>query len=193
MPMIDLALTLVCDRLNAHLSALFGLSDDLVVLAPLSDAEGRPTPEARNRLALFLTNIAQDGVPRTAPQTARGMMGEAPPVHLDIYFMLASGYDPETYTEGLKLISAALLFFQSQPVLTPTRVPEMPDGIAQLSIEISNLQVEEVGQLWGNLGGRYVPSVMFKMRSVMIDAGLAQQITPLIRATGQETTPEGTR
>lgn len=186
--MIDGALTVVCDRLNAHLATLYGVSEDLVVLAPLSDSEGRPSAETRNRLAMFLTNIAEDSVPRAGHKATRGPMGETRPIHLDIYFMLASGHDPEIYGEGLKLISSALLFFQSNPVLNPARVPEMPAGINQLTIEISNLRVEEVGQLWGNLGGRYVPSVMFKMRSVMIDAGLVTQVTPLITTAQGEVT-----
>jgi hypothetical protein len=178
---IDLALKLISDRLNAHLSALFKVSEDLVAVGPLSDAEGKPTAEARNRLTLFLTNIAQDKVPRSNAPRGALSGGQAPPVHLDIYFMLASGHDPEIYGEGLKMISAALMFFQANPVMTPRTTPEMPAGLAQLTIEISNLKVEEIGQLWGNLGGRYAPSVMFKVRSVMIDARAVTSITPLVR------------
>lgn len=175
--MIDQALTLIRDRLNAHLCALCDMSGDLVVLAPLSDAQGHPTGETRNRLALFLTHVAPDAGPRIRPNATPGVSGEARPLHLDIHFMLAAGHDPDTYGEGLKLLSAALLFFQAQPVLTPTRVPEMPAGILQLAVDISNLRIEEVGQLWSNLGGRYVPSVMFAMRSVMVDTFSVQQTT----------------
>lgn len=185
--MIDLALTLVKDRLNAHLSAVYSVSEELVALAPLSDSEGRPTAETRNRLAIFMTNLAEDAIPRQTPQSGRGLFGQTRPLHLDIYFMLASGHDPEIYGEGLKLISAALMFFQANPLLTPTRVPEMPAGISQLAIEIANLRVEEVGQLWGNFGGRYAPSMMFKMRSVLIDANAVTSITPLIRSPQDDT------
>lgn len=185
---IDQALKLISDRLNAHLASVFSVGEDLVAIGPLTDAEGKPTAETRNRLTLFLTNIAQDSVPRGAGRHAM-QIGQAPPIHLDIYFMLASGHDPDIYGEGLKMISAALMFFQAHPVMTPQNTPEMPAGLAQLTIELSNLKVEEVGQLWGNLGGRYAPSVMFKMRSVMIDAGVIQSITPLIRAPSGETRP----
>lgn len=180
--MIDLALTLVCNRLNAHLSAVYSVQEDLVVLAPLSDAEGRPTAETRNRLAMFMTNIAEDTIARSSPKAARGLMGGTRPIHLDLYFMLASGHDPELYGEGLKLISTTLMFFQANPVMTPARMPDMPIGLSQLTFEIANMRAEEVSQMWGNLGGRYVPSVMFKMRSVMIDSGAVSQITQLIRA-----------
>ncbi|TCP40175.1 DUF4255 domain-containing protein [Rhodovulum marinum] len=178
--MIDSALGLVVARLNAHLSARYKVADDLVVLSPLADAEGKPAAEVRNRLALFLINIAHDATPRRPLAPAAGQVERAPPVHLDIYFMLASGHDPDTYGEGLKLMSAALMFFQATPVMTPQTTPEMPEGLGQLSVEISNLRVEELGQLWGNLGGRYVPSVMFKMRSVMIDSGVITRVVPLV-------------
>ena len=179
--MIDQTLKLVADRLNAHLSAVFSVSEELVAVGPLSDAEGKPTADSRNRLTLFVTNIAQDTMPRGAGGRGPVSNGQNRPFHLDIYFMLASGHDPEIYGEGLKLISAALMYFQANPTMTPRTTPEMPMGLSQLSIEIANLKAEEIGQLWGNLGGRYVPSVMFKVRSVMIDAGAITSITPLVR------------
>lgn len=179
--MIDVTLKLIADRLNAYLAALFSVSDELVAIGPLSDADGKPTAESRNRLTLFVTNIAHDTVPRGSSVRGPISDGKAPPVHLDIYFMLASGHDPEIYGEGLKLLSASLMYFQSHPVLTPRIAPEMPAGLSQLSIDIANLKAEEIGQLWGNLGGRYVPSVMFKARSVIIDAGAITSIAPLVR------------
>ena len=64
--MIDLTLKLIADRLNAHLSALFSVPEELVAVGPLSDAEGKPTAESRNRLTLFVINIAHDTMPRGA-------------------------------------------------------------------------------------------------------------------------------
>ncbi|TCM86132.1 DUF4255 domain-containing protein [Rhodovulum steppense] len=187
--MIDGALGLVTARLNAHLAARYRVSDDLVVLSPLSDAEGKPAAEARNRLVLFLVNIAHDATPRRPLKPEGGQVTRAHPLHLDIYFMLASGHDPETYLEGLKLMSAAMMFFQTCPVMNPQTTPDMPPGLEQLSIEISNLRIEELGQLWGNLGGRYVPSVMFKMRSVIIDAAAVGGVAPLVTRPGSRVEP----
>ena len=191
--MIDQALGLVATRLNAHLAARYGVQDALVALSPLTDAEGKPAPDARNRLVIFLTNIAHDATPRGPKPRAGGQVVQAQPIHLDVYFMLASAYDAETYEEGLKLMSAALMYFQAHPVMTPQNTPEMPAGLHQLSLEISNLRVEELGQIWGNLGGRYVPSVMFKMRSVMIDAGAVTTVVPLATRPGTSARPVAER
>jgi hypothetical protein len=186
---IDQALTLVAQRLNGHLTARYGVQDELVTLSPLSDAEGKPAPDARNRLVMFVTNIAHDPTPRGGRSRVSAQIVQSQAQHLDVYFMLASAYEAETYVEGLKLISSALAFFQAHPVMTPQSTPDMPVGLSQLSFEIANLKVEEMGQMWGTLGGRYVPSVMFKMRSVVIDAGALTNIVPLVSRPGQSVTP----
>lgn len=188
--MIDQALQLVRDRLNDHLRLRFDVPEDLVSLSALTDADGKQTEGARNRLALFLTNIARDAVPRSRRERGSVLVSQAQPLHMDVYFMVASGHDADLYPEGLKLVSAALMFFQSHPVFKPQNTPDMPLGLSQLTVEVSNLKVDEIAQIWSNLGGRYVPSVMFKMRSVLIDAGAVTGVVPTITAPSQRTEPE---
>ncbi len=190
--MIDQVLTLVASRLNGHLAGQFRTSEEVVSLSPLTDVEGKPADNIRNKLALFITNIAQDQMPRgvrSGRGSALGQVNGVTPVHLDIYVMLAAAHDPDKYVEGLKQLSMALRFFQAQPVMTSQNTPELPAGLEQLSFEISNLKVEEMGQMWGNLGGRYVPSVMFKMRFVTIDAGAVTGIAPVIRSPQRSAEP----
>ena len=188
--MIDRALGLMAERLNGHLRARHGVSDDLIALAPLSDAEGKPAAATRNRLALFVTNITHDPMPRQGTASfPRVQVTTAKPIHLDIYFMIAAAFDADTYGEGLKVLSSAVRYFQANPVFTRQRTPDMPPGIEQLSLEISNLRNDELGQLWGNLGGRYLPSVHYKMRSVMIDADAVTGVDPLVATPRPEAVP----
>jgi hypothetical protein len=107
--------------------------------------------------------------------------------------MLAASYDPNIYAEGLKMLSAALMYFQSYPLMTPQNTPNMPRELQQLSFEISNLRPEEMGQMWGNLGGRYVPSVMFKIRTVTLTSGAITSITPTVRTPASQVTPKSER
>lgn len=185
--MIDQALTLIATRLNGHLAAQFSVPEDLVAIAPLTDPEGKPAALARNRLVMFVSNIAHDPMPRQGAKhapSAAGQVARAAPIHLDIYFMLAAAFDADTYGEGLKLLSAGVRYFQAHPLMTRQNTPEMPRGLAQLALEISNLRSDELGQIWGNLGGRYVPSVHYKMRSVMIDSDAVIAVEPLVRRPG---------
>jgi hypothetical protein len=181
--MIDRALRLLADRLNGHLKGLYNVPDDLVAVSPLTDAEGKPADQARNRLALFVTNVSHDAMPRAGQRpgvSLAGSMRKQLPIHLDIYVMLAASFEPETYAEGLKLLSSAMRYFQGHPLMTPQTHPEMPTGLAQLTLEISNLSNDALGQLWGNLGGRYVPSVQYKLRSVMIDSDTVVTVDPIV-------------
>ncbi len=194
--MIDQALTLITAKLNGHLAGRFASPEDIVVLAPLTDAEGKPADATRNRLALFITNIAEDAVPRNSKRRGASVLGQntgPEALHLDVYAMLAASYDTNIYAEGLKMLSSALMYIQTYPVLTPQNTPEMPKGLQQLSLEISNLKVEESSQLWGNLGGRYVPSVMLKIRTVTLASGAITSVTPTIRKPAAKATPDRAR
>jgi hypothetical protein len=190
--MIDRAMSLVAHRLNAHLRAVYGLSEDIVALSPLVDSEGKTPETARNRLVLFIANITQDAAARgasRAPISLAGQMRRAPPVHLDIYFILAASFDPEKYAEGLKLLTAGMRYFQANSSLTPNTHPEMAPDLNQLSIDISNLGSESLGQLWGNFGIAYVPSIQYKMRSVIIDSGAVIAIDPIVREADVQSAP----
>jgi hypothetical protein len=183
--MIDRAVALVADRLNQHLRAQFDLADDLVAVCPPTDAEGKPAPNARNRLLLFVTGVAQEGAARAArPRLAAvgggaglGVMAE--PVRLNVFLMLASNFDPDNYVEALKVLSAAARFFQANPVFDPARTPGMDRGLSQLAVDMSDLTAETMNQLWTVHGGRYLPSIHYRMRLVTIDAAAVSREEPL--------------
>ena len=63
-------------------------------------AEGKPATTARYRLVIFLTNIAHNVILRTS--TSRGGRGvlQANTLHLDIYLMVASAYEPDIYVSS---------------------------------------------------------------------------------------------
>lgn len=190
--MIDICLRLIGDRLNDYLQGLFSASDDMVVLSPLVDAAGAQAAATRNRLAMFLLNISHDTVPRQRRQS-QVVEVSAPPVHLDVYFMIAAAHDPDLYTEGLKQISAAMMFFQANPLLTPHNLAGLPPQISQLSIDLINLRVEDLSQLWSNLGGRYLPSVTYKIRTAVIDSGTLIRVEPVVTQRETRALPTGAR
>jgi hypothetical protein len=183
--MIDRAVSLVAGRLNGHLRARFGIADDLVAVSGLTDAEGKPPPGVRNRLALFVTGITHDTMARGVPGRLPIVGGRSPvnpaPVHLNVHLMLASSFDPENYLESLKILSHSVQFFQANPVFDRLNAPDMDRSIAQLTLEIENLGTDATSQLWGILGGRYLPSVPYRMRTVTIDAGALSHEDLVIR------------
>ena len=45
------------------------------------------------------------------------------------------------------------------------------DPIEYLIVELYSLSFEQQNQLWASLGGKYMPSVVYKVRLVVIDKG----------------------
>jgi len=91
------------------------------------------------------------------------------PVHLNLLVMFAANVGGATYREALKLIEHTIRFFQSRSVFTPLNTPGWIRGSISLTLEIENLSTTDLSNLWGVMGGRYVPSVLYRVRLIEID------------------------
>jgi hypothetical protein len=183
---IAAAILCVREELNQAMRRRFSSTDDVVVVSNLLEPDGSPTPYAADKLAMFLVNVEREPGPSRSLSRVGGMSGSTglyqPPVFLNLMVMFAATYSGARYAESLKLISAATAFFQGRPVFDQQNTPNLDRGIEKLSFEIENLSIADLGNLWGVLGGRYLPSVLMRARMVVIDsAQLTQQIPAVTR------------
>jgi hypothetical protein len=49
--------------------------------------------------------------------------------------------------------------------------PALDPRFERITMEIENLSTAELSNLWGILGSRYLPSVLYRLRMVTIDEG----------------------
>lgn len=173
--MIDRAVELIAARLNQHLRVLRQQADEeLVVVTNVVGSDGTPSQRIDDKLALFVVNIEKDGLPKSrggsALASSRIQRGHDT-LFLNVYLMLAAGYSDGNYPNALKLLSEAMRFFQAQPVFDRRSAPELGTDLERLTLEIENLGTQELSHLWGVLGGRYLPSVCYLMRTVAIVPG----------------------
>ena len=170
--MIDIALLQIASSLNQSLRRSFDVADDLVTLASLHEPDGSLATQATGRLSMFLVGIERDTLPGGAPRaTAAARVGLAPPpVCLNLRVMFAASFNSGHYAQALRLLAAAIGFFQSRPQLDHHNTPELDSRIDRLALDIENLGFGELANVWGLLGGRYLPSVLYRMRMVSIDA-----------------------
>jgi hypothetical protein len=180
--MIDIAIAQIASSLNQSLRRTFDASEDLVVVSSLHEHDGSVATPAINRLSVFLVNIERDTLPQQAGRPAGGdrVALAPPPVCLNLMLMFAAHFAGSTYAEALKLVSAAIGFFQSRPLFDRHNTPELEPGIDRLALDIENLGFGDLGNVWGLLGGRYVPSVLYRVRMVSIDTGRVQAEVPRI-------------
>jgi hypothetical protein len=193
--MIEAALRLVASELDQSLRRRAFAGEGLVVLSNLTDFGGAAVPDTAGKVAAFLVNIEREVFPTRTLRTVdagRDRLGLVqPPVHLNLFVMFAANFSGSTYNEALKLIGATIAFFQSRPVFTPANSPGMDPGIDQLSLEIENLNTTDLSNIWGILGGRYVPSVLYRMRMITIDSGALETQPPRVVRADANLQPAG--
>ncbi len=91
------------------------------------------------------------------------------PVNLALW-LLFTAYGG-SYENDIRNLQEVLSLFQKQPVFRQDTVPELADdGIETLVIDMVSLSFDQLQQLWSMLGGKYQPSVLYKMRMITIDS-----------------------
>jgi hypothetical protein len=178
--MIHLALKQLAYQLNQYLMRTLTISDDIAVVSNVVGPDGVLAPNLDNKVVLVLTSIERDTVPMRAPEdTARALSGSAP-MFLNLYVMVAANFKGDNYPEALKFISLAITFFQQQTIFDRRNTPDLDRGIEKLILDIQNLTRHEMSNVWGLLGGRYMPSVLYRVRMVTIAADDIQGRIPVI-------------
>lgn len=187
--MIDLALGVIVSQLNQGLRRAFAVREDLAVLSNLLEQDSTVGPQVENRLVVSLVNIERETLAQREPRAGSNPMGRVlmtpEPVHLTLSVMVAANYGGTNYAEGLKMISAAVGFFQSRPLFDHRNTPELDRRIERLALDIANLGVADLSNLWSILSGRYLPSVLYRVRMVSVDLS---QVTATAGVIGQPST-----
>lgn len=182
--MIAAAVSGIATQLNQSLRHTFRVGEDLVVVSNLSEADGNMVSQVSNKLALFLVNIEKDAMayrPSAISHAAPGRAGISnAPVHLNLLLLFAATFSGTNYPEALKFISHTIAFFQSRPVFNHQNTPELDPRIDKLVLDIENLSISDLSNLWGILSGKYMPSVLYRMRMVAIDSGQLSGQAPTV-------------
>ncbi len=182
--MIHAAISHTATALNQALGRAFTLSEELVVVSSLYEPDGSMAANVHNKLAVFLVNIERDTMPGQLPRQnpASGRQARLPaPVTLNLLLMFAANFSASNYTEALKFVASTIAFFQSRPVLDHHNTPGLDPRIDRLALDIENLGLSDLSNLWGTFGGRYMPSVLYRMRLVTLDAGQLDAQVPVVR------------
>jgi len=172
--MINTAIDHVCLRLNQHLMKVYGLSEDVVVVSNILEQDGTVATHVNNKIVVSLVNIEKDNIPfRQQVASSAGSVRSlvtTPPLYFNLYLMVASYFSGNNYREGLKFIPTTLSYFQGHPVFDQQNSPGLDQGIDKLILEIENLDLTDLSNLWGILSGKYLPSVLYKVRMIGFDA-----------------------
>lgn len=162
--MIRKILTTYATRLEEYLSRFHNRPEGLATVGPI----GNSTEEKPNKMVVCLLSVEREttgGIAASVQRTEDGYARMQPPLLLNLNVMLAAAFDKRQYEESLSMLTDSLRFIQSMPSFEV-------DG-AWYTIEIVNLTLQDLNNMWTLLGGQYYPSVACKIRRLCIDGGQA--------------------
>ncbi len=192
--MIDKALKVLLAEVSDHLKR----QPDLTVANPVQLAnvtkDDGTVAVPKESVGLTLINIEEERINK--PQTTTRTVADGqvvvlnPDLHLNLYLLFSANFTD--YLTSTRYLSAIIGLFQGQNVFTPESAPSMDPGIERLVVDLYSLNLEQQNHLWGYLGGKYLPSVVYKARLVRIQENLVRREgAPIdhITTTGRDARP----
>ncbi len=175
--MIHELLPVVAGELNDFFQARFGTNEDKVVLGNIVEQDGTIAVQEPNKLIVSLINIERDG---SKMGYGTNSYGGPPPVHINLYVMFGAYFEQNNYAEALKFISGVVGFFQANPIWDSSTCPELDDHVSSTSFEVFNIDFRELSNLWATIGAKYIPSVIYRVRTLDMDEGNIHDDIPAI-------------
>lgn len=122
---------------------------------------------------MSLINVEENRVSRDPHNYIRNgtdIILKNPAVNLYLTVLFTSVRPVGGYGLALQSLQQVIQFFQRKYVFDHSNTPNLEPGIEKLILEMVNLNLEQLQQVWSVLGGKYHPSVVYKMRMVTIDS-----------------------
>jgi hypothetical protein len=175
--MIYEALQIISEQLNLYLSSK-GLSN-LVKLenVALLETSAENLEKVNGKVLLTLINLNEEKTLKNLPNfkviNKESTEYKNPPIHLNLYLLISANCN--TYTNSLRSISKTIEFFQGKPIFTSENTTyttkedfDVLSGF-KLIINLYTPSFEELNHIWGTLGGRQLPSVIYQIQMIEID------------------------
>ncbi len=167
--MIDLALKFLAGELDTYLSLRTAMGAGQVKTCAVVDDMGKwVVPE--NTIGTTLVNLEEErGLKEQMPdsQYVNGRLVIRPPeLRINLHVMFCARF--KTYEDALQRLSMVLTFFQAHAVFQSQQFPALDPRVERLSVELLSMGYEQLNQLWAYLGGKYLPSVLYRVRMVVL-------------------------
>ncbi len=184
---MDRILDFLAAELNAYLRARTGLLSDKVKPSSIVDEAGKYAMDD-DSIGLALINVEEDRVVKNQLKDYKIREGRhivtQPELKLNLFVMCAANF--KKYDQSLKYLTHVLTFFQARPVFTPETYPGLGSDITRLVIELQKLNYDQLNQIWAFIGGKQLPSVVYRIGMVSLQDESEINVQPPITRISKE-------
>lgn len=202
--MVFAALNLLKEELGAFLETRNGSRRE-VVLGNIALFESNDIDAINEKIVITLVNIEEESVLKNINAFHRvnseGRTEYAQPtLNLNLYLLFTANYkERETgYENALKRLSNVIQFLQGRNIFTLSNSPnanlnEVTSNVThnpditeadlsemKLILDLYTMTFEQINHLWGSLGGKQMPFVMYKARLIKVKDRRTRLSEPVI-------------
>jgi hypothetical protein len=175
--MIKEVLTILRNKLNDSVNGLKDgqHSGDIAVVDDIAKHDD-DTSGLDDKVVITLLNVEEESTLKNRSWYTRTTISENPPVYdmkkqnppayLNLYLMIAANRN--AYDKSLSDISKVIEIFQTNNVLEYTDSDVGKNF--KFRIELHSIPFEQLSYIWGLLGGKVMPSALYKVSVVKIEA-----------------------
>lgn len=166
--MINKVLTVLKEQLNNS----EGLQD-IVVVDDIAKHDDE-TLGLDNKVVITLLNVEEESTLKNSSryirtnQTLDEMKMESPPAYLNLYVMISA--NRANYANALANISKIIEVFQTNNLLEYHDPANNQEKDFSFRIELHSIPFDQLSYIWGLLGGKVIPSVLYKISVIKIVA-----------------------
>lgn len=166
--MLYLIIKHIAEQINLTLSPGVVMPADVAKHERPADASG--ADELENHVLLTLINIEEENSLKNnypEQQIGASRVTQLPALFLNLYLLFSANFTK--YEEALKHIGYVIRFFQASK---PFAIDDPDAGQRyKVTLTLHHIGFENLNNLWTVLGGKYLPSVLYKARLVMVQEG----------------------
>jgi hypothetical protein len=158
-----------------------------IFLSGVTNEAGIAIPD--QSLGLSLINIEEERTNKEQQSRFINSVGKVekrnPEIQLNLYVLITANFQnkqannsSDDYVEGLKQLSYAIAFFQSKNVFTPENSPALSGfdtSLRKIVVELYSYSFEQLYNFWSVVGAKYLPSVLYKVKTITIQENAIQE------------------
>jgi len=168
--MIDNVLTVLKNKLNDSENGLKDQDGEIAVVDDIAKHED-DTSGLDNKVVITLLSVEEESTMKNASRYHQVKTGNIPvrydlesaPAYLNLYVMISA--NRARYSNALINISKVIEIFQTNNVLEYGSTPE---NSFKFRIELHSIPFEQLSYVWGLLGGKVMPSALYKISVIKI-------------------------
>jgi len=168
-------------------------TNNVVELQSIIAPDGTINATDANHITMMLAALDEERRegkrPQYIPTDDKQFLKLNPPIELDLFILFIA--HKKDYGTALRDLSSTISFFQANPVFDEEKFPSLnaavlePDKkpwqlIERLVFTLHTLSFEQQNNLWGMLGSKYIPSVVYKVKMITVFETRSKEKTPAI-------------